>query len=86
MAAWARWCLNHRLTVLLLWVVALFGSVAASVVAGSAYSNVFKIPGTESSTAYERLQKAFPDTAGDVDNVVWRTEHGTVHDPRYATA
>ncbi|MEU0934821.1 MMPL family transporter [Embleya sp. NPDC005971] len=81
MAAWARWCLNHRSTVILLWVAALFGSVAASVTAGSAYSNVFKIPGTESSSAYERLQKAFPDTAGDVDNVVWRTEQRTVHDP-----
>ncbi|MFF7248704.1 MMPL family transporter [Embleya sp. NPDC008237] len=81
MAAWARWCLDHRLAVLLLWVAALFGTVAASVTLGSAYSNVFKIPGTESSTAYERLEKAFPDAAGDVDNVVWRTEHGTVHDP-----
>ncbi|MET7298122.1 MMPL family transporter [Embleya sp. NPDC005575] len=81
MAAWARWCLNHRLAVLLLWVAALFGTVAASVATGSAYSNVFKIPGTESSSAYERLEKAFPDTAGDVDNVVWQTEHGTVHDP-----
>ncbi|MGC0415454.1 MMPL family transporter [Embleya sp. AB8] len=81
MAAWARWCLNHRLAVLLVWVAALFGTVAASVTAGTAYSNVFKIPGTESSSAYERLQKAFPDAAGDVDNIVWRTERGTVRDP-----
>ncbi|MFE5328026.1 MMPL family transporter [Embleya sp. NPDC056575] len=80
MAAWARWCLKHRWTVLLLWTAALFGTVAASAAAGSAYSNVFKIPGTESSTAYERLQKAFPDASGDVDNVVWQTERGSVHD------
>ncbi|NUP39062.1 MAG: MMPL family transporter [Streptomyces sp.] len=74
MAAWARWCLRHRLVVLLLWVGALFGTAVASGVAGSAYANVFGFPGTESSRAMERMEKAFPQRAGDTDSVVWEVD------------
>ncbi|MEU8133553.1 MMPL family transporter [Streptodolium elevatio] len=82
MAAWARWCLRHRWAVVLLWVAALFGTVGASVVAGSAYSNVFSLPGTGSSDAYDRMRAAFPDRSGDVDTIVWQVDEGrTVHDP-----
>ncbi|MGY0060894.1 MMPL family transporter [Streptomyces sp. LZ34] len=82
MAAWARWCLRHRLVVLLLWVGALFGTVVASGVAGSAYSNVFSFPGTESSRAMERMEKAFPQRAGDTDSVVWEVDRNkSVKDP-----
>ncbi|GAA4992660.1 MMPL family transporter [Yinghuangia aomiensis] len=81
MAAWARWCLKHRSVVLVLWVGLLFGTVAAAVSAGTAYSNVFKIPGTGSSAAYDRLREAVPDQAGDVDTIVWENERGSVRDP-----
>ncbi|MEU5028464.1 MMPL family transporter [Streptomyces milbemycinicus] len=82
MAAWARWCLRHRLVVLLLWVGALFGTAVASGVAGSAYANVFGFPGTESSRAMERMEKAFPQRAGDTDSVVWEVDQGkSVKDP-----
>ncbi|MGO4425919.1 MMPL family transporter, partial [Streptomyces sp. MCAF7] len=82
MAAWARWCLRHRLVVLLLWVGALFGTAVASGVAGSAYANVFGFPGTESSRAMERMEKAFPQRAGDTDSVVWEVDRGkSVKDP-----
>ncbi|MDT0543858.1 MULTISPECIES: MMPL family transporter [Streptomyces] len=83
MAAWARWCLRHRLVVLLLWVGALFGTTVASGVAGSAYSNVFSFPGTESSRAMERMEKAFPQRAGDTDSVVWEVagQSKSVKDP-----
>ncbi|MGA4545090.1 MMPL family transporter [Uniformispora flossi] len=81
MAAWARWCLKHRSVVLVLWVGLLFGTVAAAVSAGTAYSNVFRIPGTGSSAAYDRLREAVPDQAGDVDTIVWENERGSVRDP-----
>ncbi|NUP34149.1 MAG: MMPL family transporter [Streptomycetaceae bacterium] len=81
MAAWARWCLKHRSVVLVLWVGLLFGTVAAAASAGTAYSNVFKIPGTGSSAAYDRLREAVPDQAGDVDTIVWENERGSVRDP-----
>lgn len=66
---------------MLVWVAALFGTVAGSVVAGNAYSNVFSLPGTGSSAAYDRMSEAFPDRSGDVDTIVWEVEQGTVHDP-----
>ncbi|MFG3252340.1 MMPL family transporter [Streptomyces sp. NPDC048172] len=81
MAALARWCLRHRWAVLLLWVAALFGTGATSGALGSAYSNDFSFPGTESSRAYDSMRAAFPDLSGDTDTVVWHTESGTVRDP-----
>ncbi|MEU7577081.1 MMPL family transporter [Streptomyces sp. NPDC041068] len=65
--------------VLLLWLAALLGTAAASA-GGSAYSNDFDVPGTESTRAMERMEKVFPEVSGDVDTVVWRTEEGTVRD------
>ncbi|GAA2074823.1 MMPL family transporter [Streptomyces albiaxialis] len=81
MAALARWCLRHRWTVLLLWTAALFGTGAASGALGSAYSNDFSFPGTESSRAYDSMRAAFPERSGDTDTVVWSVERGTVRDP-----
>ncbi|MGX1882860.1 MMPL family transporter [Streptomyces sp. NPDC055287] len=76
----ARWCLKHRLVVLLLWVGMLFGSGAASVAAGDDYSNAFDLPGTESARATDRMTEAFPELAGDANTVVWQVEDGSVRD------
>ncbi|NGO42510.1 MMPL family transporter [Streptomyces ureilyticus] len=73
MAALARWCVRHRLLVVLLWVLALGGTTVAAAVAGSAYSNDYKVPGTESGRAAQLLQKSFPDMGGDSDTIVWHT-------------
>jgi RND superfamily putative drug exporter len=78
MAAIARWCLHRRLTVVLLWLVALLGLTAAAAVAGSTYSKQYDAPNTESSHATALLQEAFPKAAGDSDTIVWHTDHGTV--------
>ncbi len=72
MAALARWCYRHRLVVLLLWLGALFGLGAASTAAGTNYANVFSLPDTDSATAYDLMEKAFPERAGDTDTVVWK--------------
>uniref|UniRef100_A0AAU1IAR3 MMPL family transporter n=1 Tax=Streptomyces sp. NBC_00180 TaxID=2903632 RepID=A0AAU1IAR3_9ACTN len=68
----ARWCYRHRLVVLLLWLGALFGLGAASSAAGTNYANVFSLPNTDSTTAYDLMEKAFPERAGDTDTVVWK--------------
>ncbi|GHD71993.1 membrane protein [Streptomyces mirabilis] len=78
MAALARWCVRHRLVTVLLWLLALGGVSAAAVVAGSAYSNNYEAPGTESGRADRLLQQGFPGLGGDSDTVVWRTGPGTV--------
>ncbi|MBO0510642.1 MMPL family transporter [Streptomyces beijiangensis] len=76
----ARWCYRHRLVVLLLWVGALVGLGAGGTVAGTNYSNVFSLPDTDSTRAYDLMNKAFPQASGDTDTVVWRTSAGSVSD------
>ncbi|MFF3884876.1 MMPL family transporter [Streptomyces sp. NPDC001914] len=76
----ARWCYRHRLVVLLLWVGALFGLGFAATTAGTDYANVFSLPNTDSKRAYDQMEKAFPDSAGDTDTVVWKVADGTARD------
>jgi putative drug exporter of the RND superfamily len=78
----ARWCHRHRLIVVLLWLVAIAGLGVASKALGSAYSDNFSLPGTESTKALQLLQKSLPAQSGDTATVVWRTSQGhTVQDP-----
>ncbi|MDN3357535.1 MMPL family transporter [Actinomadura sp. DC4] len=81
MSALARWCYRHRLIVVLLWLVAVGGLGVVSKAVGSAYSDNFSLPGTESTTALHLLQKSLPAQGGDSATVVWRTSRGTVRDP-----
>ena len=60
MAALARWCLRRRLVVILLWLAAFAGVAAAAGVTGSAYSNDYEVPGTESGQATPCSAKASP--------------------------
>ncbi|KUN26270.1 hypothetical protein AQJ23_13900 [Streptomyces antibioticus] len=76
----ARWCYRHRLVVLLLWVGALFGLGFSASTAGTNYANVFSLPDTDSKSAYDLMEKAFPDTSGDTDTVVWKVDEGSVKD------
>ncbi|MEV7017515.1 MMPL family transporter [Streptomyces sp. NPDC093991] len=80
MAALARWCVQRRLFTVLLWLLALAGIAASAFVAGSAYSNDYDVPGTESGRATELLKDGFPGMGGDSDTVVWHTSSGTVRD------
>ncbi|MEU6822020.1 MMPL family transporter [Streptomyces atriruber] len=77
MAALARWCVRHRLVVVLLWLLALGGAASAAAVAGSAYSNDYEVPGTESGRATQLLNDNFHGLGGDSDTVVWHTGPGT---------
>lgn len=78
MAAVARWCVRHRLLVVLLWLLALGSTGAGAVVAGTSYSNDYEAPGTESGHAVELLESGFPGRGGDSDTIVWHTERGSV--------
>ncbi|MGX1367237.1 RND superfamily putative drug exporter [Streptomyces canus] len=80
MAALARWCVRRRLVVVLLWLLALGGVSAGAAVAGSAYSNDYEVPGTESGRATQLLQDGFPKLGGDSDTVVWHVTSGSVRD------
>ncbi|MEU0852033.1 MMPL family transporter [Streptomyces flaveolus] len=78
MAALARWCVQRRLVAVLLWLLALGGVATAAVVSGSAYSNDYGVPGTDSDRASRLLASGFPALDGDSDTVVWHTTSGTV--------
>jgi RND superfamily putative drug exporter len=77
-AALARWCVRHRLVTVLLWLLALAGVTAGAAAAGSAYSNDYATPGTESSRATQLMEDGFPRLGGDSDTVVWHADKGTV--------
>ncbi|MFG2786868.1 MMPL family transporter [Streptomyces sp. NPDC048419] len=81
----ARWCYRHRLVVLFLWVGALFGVGFSASAAGTNYANVFSLPDTDSKSAYDLMQKAFPSTSGDTDTVVWKVDGGSVKDQAVRT-
>jgi RND superfamily putative drug exporter len=82
MKSLATWCVRHRRVVVLLWIAALLGMTLLSQTVGTAYSNSFSLPHTESTQALDLLQAAAPRQAGDQERIVIHTTDGTpVTDP-----
>ncbi len=82
MRALATWCVRHRRIVALLWVAALVVMTVISQAVGSAYSNNFQLPNTESTQAIALLKAAAPKLAGDTEQIVFQASGGTrVTDP-----
>ena len=77
----AKWCFVHRRIVLLGWVLALVGITALHSAAGSAYTDNFKLPHTQSFDAVSLLQRNAPKASGDTDQIVIAVRHGRVTDP-----
>ena len=74
----ARWCIAHRRTVVVAWIVV---AVVATVVAhavGPNYNSVFSLPGTDSQRAHDLLTKEFPAQSGDADAIVFHVSQGTI--------
>jgi len=82
MMSLARWCVRHRRIVALAWLGALVVASVLSQTVGTAYSNGFSLPHTESTQALDLLQSAAPGQAGDEERIVVHTTGGaTVTDP-----
>jgi len=82
MKSFATWCVRHRGVVVLLWIAALVGMTLLSLGIGTAYSNSFSLPHTESTQALDLLQAAAPRQAGDQEHIVIHTTDGiSVTDP-----
>ena len=73
---------RRRWYVLAIWIVLFVGVTAAAQSAGSAYSNAFSLPGTNSTHAYDLLKKV--GVAGDSDQIVLHPTSGTVDAHRTA--
>ncbi len=81
MAGLARWCFQHRRIVVLGWVLAIGALIGITQSVGTAYSDSFSLPGTESTRALDLLSSAFPAQAGDTDTIVVHVTNGSVKDP-----
>ena len=78
MKSFARFSVRHRWLVLTIWIVLIVGVNAAAQVAGSAYSDSFSLPGTNSVHALQLLEEGFPHTSGDADQIVFHATTGTL--------
>ncbi|MGH3261279.1 MAG: MMPL family transporter, partial [Trebonia sp.] len=77
----ARWCFQHWVVTLVGWVGLMVVLVALHSAAGSAYTDKFTLPHTESFDAVHLLQKANPKTSGETDQLVFGVNSGKVTDP-----
>jgi RND superfamily putative drug exporter len=66
----ARWCFRHSALTLLGWIVLIVALVAIHSAVGSAYTDKFTLPSTQSFDAVHLLQKASPKTSGETDQLV----------------
>jgi RND superfamily putative drug exporter len=69
----AEWCVRHRRLVVLFWLITLLGSLAVENAVGSAYSNSFSFPNTQSADAIKLLQSVAPKQSGDTEQIVFGT-------------
>ncbi|MEY2437073.1 MAG: putative drug exporter of the superfamily, partial [Acidimicrobiaceae bacterium] len=82
-----RWCFDHRLAAVALWLVALvsiFGAVGA---VGPSYKETFDVPNSGSARGFAVLKEHFPQlgAGGQSGTIVFRAQQG-VDDPRVAVA
>jgi putative drug exporter of the RND superfamily len=77
----ASWCFRHRVITLVGWVVGLVALTAIHGAAGSAYSDNFQLPHTQSFDAIRLLERNSPRASGETDQLVIAVDHGKVTDP-----
>jgi RND superfamily putative drug exporter len=69
----ARFCVRHRWWVLGAWIIVFLLINGVSQAEGSAYSNAFSLPGTNSTSAQNLLANGFAQQSGDTDQIVFRS-------------
>jgi RND superfamily putative drug exporter len=74
----ARFCVRHRWYVLSAWIAFFIIINVVSHAAGSAYSDSFTLPGTNSTHAEALLTKGFVGQSGDADQIVFDATKGTL--------
>ena len=77
---------RHRWRVVLIWLVAAVGLVAAAIAAGGTTNDDFSIPGTPSQEAEDLLEADFPSQAGGSASVVFEATTGSLGDSGNAQA
>ena len=72
----ALWCIDHRWTVVLVWLAVLIGSISASHAEGPHDSDSFTLPNTPSTSAYNLIKSADQKQSGDLERVVYAVPAG----------
>jgi RND superfamily putative drug exporter len=72
----ARFSVRRRWLVLAIWILLIVGVNVAAQAAGTAYSNSFSLPGTDSIHALQLLERGFPQISGDSDQIVFHATTG----------
>ena len=70
------WCTSHRKTVILAWIAALIAVGFAAGSVGSAFSDNFELPSSDSERALTLLEKKFPAESGAEAQIVFRATEG----------
>ena len=73
----AGWCVRRRRVVILIWFLVLAGATLIGSGVGSAYSNSFNFPHTQSFDAINLLKSVAPAHSGDTEQVVFGTSGDT---------
>jgi RND superfamily putative drug exporter len=81
MRRFATWCTGHRKTVIIGWIVALIVAIGVSGAVGSAFSEDFKLPASDSQEAFDLLENKFPAQSGDTATIVYKAPAGVESGP-----
>ncbi len=73
MKSLAHFSVRHRWWVLGAWIIVFFLINGVSHAEGSAYSNAFSLPGTNSTMGQSLLQKGFADQSSAADPIVFQS-------------
>ncbi len=76
----ARWCFDHRKTVVAGWLVAIAVFLGLSQAVGSSFDSDFSLPGTDSQSAVSLLTQNFPSVSGEGDQIAIQIAAGTTVD------
>ena len=77
----ANWTTTHRRAVIVGWIATLLLVGFAAGSAGSAFSENFKLPSSDSQRAVELLEKRFPAQSGETATIVFRSPVGVEAPP-----
>src|SRR3984957_400830 len=73
----ARWCFQHRRTVVAGWLLAVVTMLGLSQGFGSHFNSNLSLPNTDSQAAVSLLTKNFPTASGEGDQIVIQATGGT---------
>jgi RND superfamily putative drug exporter len=81
MRRFATWTTGHRAIVIVGWIVGLVLAIGIASTVGSAFSEDFKLPASDSQEAFDLLENKFPAQSGDTATIVYKAPAGVESGP-----